>query len=65
MIKIYGTEIQLNHFPDGTPLINCFSEQNIDELKQLVDGSNNHSLQISWNFENNEEMIYLYFVLNL
>lgn len=63
MIKIFNTKIELNKFPDGTPLINCFTEENIEELRQLINNSND-SLQISWNFESNDEMIYLYFITN-
>lgn len=64
MIKIFNSKIELNKFPDGTPLINCFTEQNIDELKQLVSGDKNNSLPICWNYENNEELIYLFFIVN-
>ncbi len=49
MIKYNGKEVKLNHFPDGTLLI-----------KELV--AETEKATITWLFENNEELVALYFL---
>ena len=48
MIRYNGKPVELNHFPDGTLLM---KEKVTDE-----------EIVIRWNFENNEEMVALYFL---
>lgn len=55
MIKINGKQIELGHFPDGTLLL----KSNIKEL-----ACDNDSITIKWNYENNEELVALYFITN-
>lgn len=50
MIRINGKEVQYNHFPDGTLL-----------LKESVDKGNSEII-IKWNYENNEELLVVYFL---
>ncbi len=52
MIKLNGKEITTNKFPDGTLLV-----------KPDISGIHNGSAVITWNFENNEEMIVLLFLV--
>ena len=49
MIRYNGKTVELNHFPDGTLLV-----------KEVVAESNEAVL--CWQFENNEEMVALYFL---
>lgn len=49
MIKINDKQVDLNHFPDGTLL-----------LKELA--PENGKVVLSWYFENNEELVALYFL---
>ena len=49
MIRYNGKTVELNHFPDGTLLL----KENVAESKEAV---------ICWQFENNEEMVALYFL---
>lgn len=49
MIRYNGKPVELNHFPDGTFLI----KETVTEKEEAV---------IRWNFENNEEMVALYFL---
>ncbi len=54
MIRLNGKEVAVNHFPDGTLL-----------LKETVVGNTpkeQKSAVITWNFENNEELLVLYFL---
>lgn len=53
MIKLNGEEIKLNHFPDGTLLL----KEDVSYLKE-----NSYIPRIEWKFENNEEMVALYFL---
>ena len=50
MIRYNGKPVELNHFPDGTLLL----KETVDEPEEVV---------ISWNFETNEEMVALYFLV--
>lgn len=50
MIQYNGKKVELNHFPDGTLLM----KETITEKEEAV---------ICWNFENNEEMVALYFLV--
>lgn len=50
MIRYNGKKVELNHFPDGTLLL----KETVDDPEEVV---------ISWNFENNEEMVALYFLV--
>lgn len=49
MLKYNGNEVTLNHFPDGTLLV-----------KETV--ANTDRAVITWLYENNEEMVALYFL---
>ncbi len=49
MIRYNGKPVELNHFPDGTLLV----KETVTEKEEAV---------IRWNFENNEEMVALYFL---
>lgn len=49
MIRYNGKALDLNHFPDGTLLL----KETVTEKEEAV---------IRWNFENNEEMVGLYFL---
>lgn len=49
MIRYNGKTVDLNHFPDGTLLM----KETVTE-KEIV---------LRWNFENNEEMVALYFLV--
>ena len=49
MIQYNGKKVELNHFPDGTLLM----KETVTE-KEIV---------LRWNFENNEEMVALYFLV--
>ena len=49
MIQYNGKTVTLNHFPDGTLLL----KEMITEKEEAV---------IRWNYENNEEMVALYFL---
>lgn len=49
MIKYNNKPININHFPDGTLL-----------MKEEV--AANHPVEITWHYENNEELIALYFL---
>ena len=50
MIRYNGKPVELNHFPDGTLLL----KETVDEPEAVV---------IRWNFETNEEMVALYFLV--
>lgn len=63
MIKIENIKIEPNKFPDGTPLFNSFTEDNIFALKENIANSGKKTILFQWNFENNEEMVYLYFAV--
>ena len=51
MVKLNDKEVNLNHFPDGTLLIKEFAPEN-------------EKAKITWLYENNEEMVALYFLAN-
>lgn len=50
MIKLNGKPVEINKFPDGTLLL----KQEYDHGKQIID----------WRFQNNEELVALYFLAN-
>lgn len=54
MIRIEGKEVKINHFPDGTLLL----KQKLNELGK----GKEEELVIKWNYENNEELLSLYFI---
>lgn len=54
MLQIEGKEVTINHFPDGSLLL---KEQPEELLKDKKD-----ELVIKWNYENNEELLVLYFL---
>lgn len=49
MIKYNGKQVEINHFPDGTILMKEFAEDAMEAT-------------ITWLYENNEEMVALYFL---
>ena len=53
MLRINGQEIELKKFPDGTPVIKFQPE--LTSYDEIV---------IEWKYNNNEEMIYLYMLVN-
>lgn len=53
MIKVNGQEIKLEKFPDGTPLF-----KDIPIIKNT-----DNSINFLWLYENNEELIYLMFLV--
>jgi ribose-phosphate pyrophosphokinase len=53
MLKINGQEFEIKKFPDGTPII-----------KYQPRTTFNNKVVIEWKYENNEEMIYLYMLIN-
>lgn len=56
MLRIDSNEIQLGHFPDGTLLLKKNIRKDI--------GSDENVVTIKWNYENNEELVALYFLTN-
>ena len=54
MIRLNKKEVVVNHFPDETLLLKEAVEDNTPEEKR--------SAAITWNFENNEELLVLYFL---
>lgn len=54
MIQIEGKEVNVNHFPDGTLLL----KEKLSEIGK----DKNEELTIKWNYENNEELLALYFL---
>lgn len=58
MIKVGNTKIDVKHFPDGTQcLMDC------DVLKYTLDGTEPF-LPIIWNYESDEELITLIYLVN-
>lgn len=53
MIKINNKKVDISHFPDGTLLLKEAME-NIEKIKNAV--------TIRWNYENNEELLAVYFL---
>lgn len=54
MIRIEGKEVKISHFPDKTLLLK-------EKLSDLGKGKS-EELVITWNYENNEELLSLYFL---
>lgn len=54
MIKINDTVIDRKHFPDGT--------QMLLNLPDFIKGD--HAVVFTWNYENDEELVTLYFLVN-
>lgn len=54
MLQIEGKEVKVNHFPDGTLLL----KENLEELGK----KKGEEVVIRWNYENNEEVLSLYFL---
>lgn len=61
MIKVNNKIIKMSKFPDGTL---AFDKENISDvcIDELVLNENS-SVKLSWYFENNEEMVALYFLV--
>lgn len=55
MIKVNGKQLELGHFPDGTLLIKS-------DIKELA--ATDNKVTIKWNYENNEEVVAVYFLTN-
>lgn len=53
MLLLNDKKVEIGHFPDGTILMKEYVQKNYTD---------NISANISWKFENNEEMIALYFL---
>lgn len=51
MIRLNNKKVDINYFPDGTLL-----------LKEAVTGSKDAEIEIKWNYENNEELLAVYFL---
>lgn len=54
MLQIEGKVVAVNHFPDGSLLL----KEQLSELGK----DKNEELVIKWNYENNEELLALYFL---
>lgn len=52
MIKINNQKIEISHFPDHTLLLKHVVEQSTEGA----------TIKIYWHFENNEELVALYFL---
>lgn len=61
MIKINNKEIHLNHFPDGTLLIKEKALPYFNFGLPLFSGD---SAYLTWQYENNEELVALIFIVN-
>ena len=57
MIKVNGTTVEVNKYPDKTPRINLNPEL-INE--KMIDGSS--FIQIDWLYENDEELFHLFLI---
>ena len=59
MIRINNKKVDINHFPDGTHLLK-------EALTNTTDIEyRNTEIEIKWNYENNEELIAVYFSQNI
>ena len=65
MIKINGKKVDINYFPDGTLLL---KEALTDASEAGNDSAGGQSTEkkgavtIRWNYENNEELLAVYFL---
>lgn len=56
MIRIDNKKVDINHFPDGTLLLKeAFA--NLTDIERR-----NTEIEIKWNYENNEELLAIYFL---
>ncbi len=76
MIRINNKKVDINHFPDGTLLlkenIREIIQENIKEITDEImtgaasapqqDTTAENAVTIRWNYENNEELLALYFL---
>lgn len=61
MIFINKQKIELGKFPDGTPLFKNFNTEKLFSDEEKLGGKR---IQVVWRYENNEEMIYLFMLVN-
>ena len=52
MIRINNKEVDIGHFPDGTLLLK----------ENMTDADSAEEIEIRWNYENNEELLAVYFL---
>lgn len=60
MIRINNKKVNINYFPDGTLLLKEAITDALDEDHKNDD--KNTAIEIKWNFENNEELLAIYFL---
>lgn len=60
MIRINNKKVNINYFPDGTLLLKEAITDALDEDQKKDD--KNITIEIKWNYENNEELLALYFL---
>lgn len=56
MIRINNKKVDINHFPDGTFLIRESLASRTDIARKSTE------IEIKWNYENNEELLAMYFL---
>lgn len=60
MIKLYGTEVDVNHFPDKTQLIKI--KDKVDDVGYVFE--NMCRAIIEWKYESDEELVTLIYLVN-
>jgi ribose-phosphate pyrophosphokinase len=62
MIAINGIEIEVGHFPDGTQMLLNFP---IDHVMSVASGKwGSHMIEVDWQYERDEELVTLYFLMS-
>ena len=56
MIKIDDIEVKVEFFPDGTPRFD------LSDFYYIFNGNYSESIRFQWNYESNEELVFLYFL---
>lgn len=60
MIKLYGTEVNVNHFPDKTQLVKI--KEKVDDVGYVFE--NMCRAIIEWKYESDEELVTLIYLVN-
>ena len=58
MIKINNKEYKINHFPDNSQMHMDF------DISEYLGTRNTYFMEITWLYENDEEMVSLYYIVN-
>lgn len=62
MIRIFGEEIKVNHFPDGSQMLLNFEQ--IDRIVGYArENETMYPISIHWNYENDEELVTLFYLV--